>query len=42
MKDEDVEEAKLDPKDLLAEYDAYLKSKVEQRMEVDDENEEEK
>ena len=41
MKDEDVEEAKLDPKDLLAEYDAYLKSKVE-RMEVDDENEKEK
>ena len=36
MQEEDKEEEKQDPRDLIDEYDAYLKAKAEQRMEVDD------
>jgi len=36
MKDDMEEEKEIDPKDLLAEYDEYLKAKAEQKMKVDD------
>lgn len=40
MEDHDKdEEVKQDPKDLIAEYDEYLKAKAEQRMEVEEDPE---
>lgn len=38
MNEDDKEEVKQDPRDLIDEYDAYLKAKAEKRMEVDNDD----
>ncbi len=39
MKDQDQDELKIDPRDLIDEYDEYLKQKAESKMEVDEKDE---
>ena len=38
MNEENKEEKKQDPRDLIDEYDTYLKAKAEKRMEIDDDD----
>jgi len=39
MNDQDLEEQKMDPRDLIDEYDEYLKSKAEAKMDIDSDDE---